>query len=267
MSTINFRTSGTLLANKTCIVTGAANGIGRAIAEAFAREQARLVLTDINTSAGQQLAKELCQQGCEALFLEHDVTDEQQWQQVFESAVTEFGGLQVLVNNAGGGTYNDIENLSLEAWQGIMSLNLDSCFIGTQLAIKTMKDNGGGSIINVSSIGGLVGSANLVAYSSAKAGVKLLTKCAALHCGQNQYNIRINSVHPGLIKTESGLDMASKATGMSAEEAEAAFATLHPIGRIGLPSEIAEGVLFLASNNSSFMTGSELVIDGGYTAQ
>lgn len=255
------------LSNKTCIVTGAANGIGRAITLALAGEGANLILTDIDTNAGARLESELTAKQCKARFVAHDVTDEVQWLAVFEQAVSEFGQVDVLVNNAGGGTYNDIESLDLAQWKGIISLNLDSCFIGTQLAVKQMKQNGGGSIINISSVGGLVGSSNLVAYSSAKAGVKLLTKCAALHCGEKQYNIRVNSIHPGLVKTKSGLDMASKATGMSAEEAEAAFATLHPIGRIGLPDEIAQGVLFLASDKSSFMTGSEMVIDGGYTAQ
>lgn len=255
------------LANKTCIVTGAANGIGRAIAECLAEQGANLVLTDIAVEAGEEVAQALNNKGKSAIFIEHDVTNETNWQTMFAEALKQYPSIDVLVNNAGGGTYNDIESLDFSGWRQIMAVNLDSCFLGTQLAVKHMKDNGGGSIINISSVGGLVGSSNLVAYSSAKAGVKLLSKCAALHCGQNQYNIRVNSVHPGLVKTESGIDMATKATGMSAEEAEAAFATLHPIGRIGNPSEIAEGVLFLASEKSSFMTGSELVIDGGYTAQ
>lgn len=255
------------LNNKTCIVTGAANGIGRAIALAFAEQGANVILTDIDIEAGERLEQELTTKQSSAKFVAHDVSDETQWQRVFDVANKQFGGIDVLVNNAGGGTYNDIESLSLAQWRGVIGLNLDSCFIGTQLAVKHMKETGGGSIINVSSVGGLVGSSNLVAYSSAKAGVKLLTKCAALHCGEKNYNIRVNSVHPGLIKTESGIDMASKATGMSPAEAEAAFASLHPIGRIGLPDEIAQGVLFLASDKSSFMTGSELVIDGGYTAQ
>jgi 3(or 17)beta-hydroxysteroid dehydrogenase len=144
---------------------------------------------------------------------------------------------------------------------------MDSTFIGTQMAILAMKNSGGGSIINLSSVGGLVGTATLAPYSAAKAGVKLFTKCAAIHCGQKGYNIRVNTVHPGLIKTPAGIEMASKATGMSPEAAEAAFATLHPIGRIGRPDEIATAVLFLASDESSFATGGEFVIDGGYTAQ
>ncbi len=252
---------------KVCLITGAANGLGAATARLLASEGGRMVLTDIDRDRGELLATELQQAGAEAIFLSHNVTLEEEWQTVFDALLTQFGRLDVLVNNAGGGTYNDLETLSLEDWRNIISLNLDSTFIGTQLAVKTMKASGGGSIINMSSVGGLVGSPNLVAYSAAKAGVKLFSKAAAIHCGQQRYNIRINSVHPGLIKTESGMEMASKATGMSVEDAEAAFSAMHPIGRIGLPEEIAAMVLFLASDESSFATGGEFVVDGGYTAQ
>lgn len=252
---------------KVCLITGAANGLGAATARLLASEGGRMVLTDIDRSRGEVLAAELQQAGAEAIFLSHNVTLEDEWHSVFDALLSQFGRLDVLVNNAGGGTYNDLETLTLAEWRNIISLNLDSTFIGTQLAVKTMKESGGGSIINMSSVGGLVGSPNLVAYSAAKAGVKLFSKAAAIHCGQQAYNIRINTVHPGLIKTESGMEMASKATGMSPAEAEAAFSAMHPIGRIGKPEEIAAMVLFLASDESSFATGAEFVIDGGYTAQ
>jgi len=252
---------------KVCLITGAASGLGEATARLLAAEGGQLVLTDINTEKGEALAQELCQAGNEATFLSQDVTQEEDWQSVFNTLLGQYGKIDVLVNNAGGGTYNDLETLSLTEWRAIISLNLDSTFLGTQLAVKSMKETGGGTIINLSSVGGLVGSPNLVAYSAAKAGVKLFTKCAAIHCGQQGYNIRINSIHPGLIKTESGMEMASKATGMSPEQAEAAFASMHPIGRIGKPHEIATAVLYLASDESSFATGAEFVIDGGYTAQ
>lgn len=253
--------------DKTCLITGAANGLGAATAKLLSREGGKIVLTDIDAAKGEQLAQEIRDAGAEALFIRHDVTSETDWSNVIARTLGKFGRLDVLVNNAGGGTYNDIETLSLADWKAIIALNLDSTFIGTQLAIRTMKDTGGGSIINMSSVGGLVGSPNLVAYSAAKAGVKLFTKSVAIHCGAQNYNIRVNSVHPGLIKTESGMEMASKATGMSPEEAEAAFASMHPIGRIGKPAEIANMVLFLASDESSFATGGEFVVDGGYTAQ
>lgn len=255
------------LQDKTAIITGAASGLGQAMAERFAEEGAKLLLTDINTEAGEALAATLRDQGHDVVFSRQDVTSEDDWQDLFESLEQHHGKLDVLVNNAGGGTYNDIETLTLKQWQSIIRLNLDSTFLGIQCAIASMKETGGGSIINLSSVGGLVGSPNLVAYSAAKAGVKLLTKSTAVHCGQHGYNIRINSIHPGLIKTPAGIEMATKATNMSPADAEAAFATLHPIGRIGLPREIADGAVFLASDESSFMTGSELVIDGGYTAQ
>lgn len=253
--------------NKVALVTGAAQGLGFAMSEALAREGARVFLTDINGEVGEQAATTLRAQGAAATFLEHDVTRESDWQRVFETVLGRAQRLDVLVNNAGGGTGNDIENTSLARWKDLIALNLDSAFIGTQMAIRAMKAGGGGSIVNVSSVGGLVGTASLVAYSSAKAGVRLLTKCAAIHCGQKGYGIRVNSLHPGLARTVSGIDMAVKATGLPADQAEKVLASFHPIGRIAEPLEIAAGVVFLASDESSFMTGAELVIDGGYTAQ
>lgn len=253
--------------DKICLVTGAANGLGEAAVKLLAEEGATVILTDIDEERGENLAQEIRDTGAQALFIRHDVTSEDDWQSVFSTLTERYGRLDVLVNNAGGGTYNDVETLSLKDWKHIIALNLDSTFLGTQMAIKSMKESGGGSIINMSSVGGLVGSPNLVAYSAAKAGVKLFSKSVALHCGAKKYNIRVNTVHPGLIKTESGMEMASKATGLSVEEAEGAFAAMHPIGRIGKPVEIANMVLFLASDESSFATGGEFVVDGGYTAQ
>ncbi len=252
--------------NKVCLVTGGANGIGEAISRLLAQEGATVVITDIADEKGLQLAEELTQAGTTAYYRHQDVTNEEQWKALFDWLETEVGRLDVMVNNAGGGTYNDLETLSLSDWRQIMALNVDSAFLGTQNAVALMKKGGGGSVINMSSVGGLVGSPNLVAYSAAKAAVKLFSKCAAIHCGQQGYNIRVNTVHPGLIKTEAGMDMATKATGMSAQEAEAAFTTLHPIGRLGEPVEIAAMVLFLASDESGFATGGEFVVDGGYTA-
>ena len=255
------------ITDKICLVTGGANGLGEATSRLLAEEGGTIILTDIDETRGETLVQEIRDSGAQALFIRHDVTSEDDWENVFAKVIEHCGKLDVLVNNAGGGTYNDVETLSLKDWKNIIALNLDSTFMGTQMAIKSMKETGGGSIINMSSVGGLVGSPNLVAYSAAKAGVKLFSKSVALHCGQNNYNIRVNTVHPGLIKTESGMEMASKATGMSVEDAETAFATMHPIGRIGKPIEIANMVLFLASDESSFATGGEFIVDGGYTAQ
>ena len=253
--------------DKVVIVTGAAQGLGEAMARMLAREGAIVVATDINEAGVKAVAADIVKNGGRAEGLLHDVISEEGWQKIFDHTLGRYKRLDVLINNAGGGTYADLETVSLQEWRRVLSLNLDSTFIGTQMAIAAMKTTGGGSIINLSSVGGLVGTATLAPYSAAKAGIKLFTKCAAIHCGQKGYNIRVNTVHPGLIKTPAGIEMASKATGMSAEAAEAAFATLHPIGRIGRPDEIASAVLFLASDESSFATGGEFVIDGGYTAQ
>lgn len=252
--------------NKVCLVTGGASGIGEAISRLLANEGATVIITDIAEDKGRALVADICQSGGKAFYRHQDVTSEEQWRTLFDWIETDMGRLDVLVNNAGGGTYNDLETLSLDDWHNIMALNVDSAFLGTQRAVALMKKDTGGSIINMSSVGGLVGSPNLVAYSAAKAAVKLLSKSAAIHCGQRGYNVRVNTVHPGLIKTEAGMDMATKATGMNAQEAEAAFTMLHPIGRLGKPDEIAAMVLFLASEESSFATGGEFVVDGGYTA-
>lgn len=252
--------------NKICLVTGGANGIGEAISRLLVSEGATVVITDLADEKGKALVAELSTADAQVYYRHQDVTNEAQWNELFDWLETDLGRLDVMVNNAGGGTYNDLETLSLSDWHKVMALNVDSTFLGTQRAVALMKKGIGGSIVNMSSVGGLVGSPNLVAYSAAKAAVKLFSKCAAIHCGQQGYNIRVNTVHPGLIKTEAGMDMATKATGMSADEAEAAFTMLHPIGRLGRPTEIAAMVLFLASDESSFATGGEFVVDGGYTS-
>lgn len=257
----------TRLKDKVCIVTGAAHGIGAATARALVREGARVTLTDIDEPAGAALAAELRDGGADAAFLRHDVADAAQWDIVFESVLGRHGRLDVLVNNAGLGTYNDIETVSLEDWRRIMAINVDGTFLGTQKAIRAMKETGGGAIVNVASVASFIGAPSLAAYSASKGAVLMLTKSAATYCGQRGYNIRVNAIHPGLIDTRAGVEMARKATGAASnEEAVAFFTQLHPIGRIGKPEEIADGIVFLASAESSFMTGSSLVVDGGYTA-
>lgn len=252
------------LTGRTAIVTGAANGIGAAIVERLVAEEARVLATDVDEKGGQALAARFPER---VTFARHDAASEADWRAAWTLAEQAFGRVHVLVNNAGLGTYNDIESTTLAQWRAIMAVNLDGVFLGTQLAVLHMKERGGGSIVNISSVGGIIGTSNLVAYSASKAGVRLLSKCVAVHCGQRKYGIRVNSVHPGLVRTKAGLEMAQLATGMTAEQAEAAFASLHPIGRIGEPREIADAVLYLASDESSFVTGAELVVDGGFTAQ
>lgn len=255
------------LNGKVCIVTGAAHGIGAATARALVREGGRVTLTDIDEAAGQALAESLRAGGADAVFLHHDVAEPKGWDTVFDSVLERQGRLDVMVNNAGLGTYNDIETVSLEEWRRVMSINVDGAFMGTQRAIRAMKQTGGGAIVNVASVASFIGAPSLAAYSASKGAVLMLTKSAATYCGQRGYNIRVNTIHPGLIDTRAGVEMARKATGAASdEEAVVVFTQLHPIGRIGKPEEIALGIVFLASAESSFITGSSLVVDGGFTA-
>lgn len=256
------------VADKVVIVTGAANGLGRAMAVALAREGARgVVLTDIDVAAGEAAAAELRKSGCDARFARHDVCSEADWAAIMDLTVGAYGRCDVLVNNAGGGTYSDIETCTPEEFRRVVALNLEGTFLGTQAAVKVMKQNGGGSIVNISSVAAMVGSPNLVAYCAAKAGIQALTRSAAVYCGERKYNIRMNSVHPGLIDTLSGREMARRATGQDDETALGIFATFHPIGRIGQPEDVAQAVVYLASDDSSFVTGTSLVVDGGMTAR
>ena len=252
---------------KTALVTGAAQGLGAAAAKALAAEGAVVFCSDIDGAGAENTAAEITSSGGRAFGFQHDAVSESDWASAIAFVTSRSDRLDVLVNNAGGGTFADFEALSLQEWRKITQLNLDSTFLGSQHGVKLMKGTGGGSIINMSSVAGLVGSPTVIPYSAAKGGVRLFSKSLALHCGARGYNIRVNSLHPGLIKTASGTEMASKAFGASAEEAEKMMASLHPIGRIGAPSDIAQAVVFLASDESAFITGAELIVDGGFTAQ
>ncbi|ATE61240.1 glucose 1-dehydrogenase [Thauera sinica] len=252
---------------KIALVTGAANGLGRATAAVLAREGALVLLTDIDDAGGEAAAEGIRAAGGKARYCHHDASSPDDWASVLARLDEAHGRLDILVNNAGGGTYNDIETVSLEQWRRIMAINLDATFIGTQSAIRWMKNTGGGNIINVSSVAAFSAAPNLAAYCAAKAGINMLSKSAAVYCGQKGYNIRINVVHPGLIETRSGVEMARLATGAARDEdAIAMFTALHPIGRIGQPDDIANGILYLASDESRFVTASSLIIDGGFTA-
>lgn len=179
--------------------------------------------------------------------------------------MTRFRRLDVLVNNAGVALAGDVEHTTLEKWRWLMGINLDGVFLGTRSAIGAMKAARSGSIINLSSIEGLVGDPNLAAYNASKGGVRLFTKSAALYCAKAGYNIRVNSIHPGYIWTPM-VESYAQTTG-NAEAARKTLESLHPVGHIGEPNDIAYGVLYVASDESKFVTGAELVIDGGYTAQ
>lgn len=250
------------VSNKVAIVTGGSKGLGLAVGELLAREGAKVALTDIDDKTGEAEAEKLRNQGLEVIYLHQDVSDAASWDKVVDKVVSKFGKLDILVNNAGIAINKNIEDETLEGWRKTQAINLDGVFLGTQAGIKAMKKIGGGSIINLSSIEGLIGDPLLTAYNASKGGVRIFSKSAALHVAKQGYGIRINTVHPGYIWTP----MVEKLCEIEPDRAEY-LKSLHPIGRLGRPEDVAYGVLYLASDESSFVTGSELVIDGGYTAQ
>lgn len=252
---------------KVCIVTGAALGLGEAACRLLAAEGGRIVLTDILDEAGEAAAASIRNAGGEAVFLHHDVADEAQWERVYAGAIERFGRVDVVVNNAGVGTGCPPDEQTLDDWRRLMAVNLDGVFLGTKHAIRAMRRNDppGGSIINLSSIEGLVGDPNLGAYNASKGGVTIYTKSVALYCGRERLGIRVNSVHPGYIWTPMVENYLKQAGDL--EAGRRALDAMHPIGHVGEPDDIAFGILYLASDESKFVTGSALVIDGGYTAQ
>jgi 3(or 17)beta-hydroxysteroid dehydrogenase len=250
---------------KAAIVTGGALGIGRACALKLAEEGAADTVTDIDAAKGSLVVEEIRGQGGDAIFVEQDVADEARWEHVMRVVIDRYKKLDVLVNNAGVALAKDVEHTTLEEWRWLMSINLDGVFLGTKHAVQTMKVNRSGSIVNLSSIEGLVGDPNLAAYNASKGGVRLLTKSAALYCAKAGYNIRVNSVHPGYIWTPM-VENFLKSQGDVAQGRKM-LDSLHPVGHVGEPDDIAYGVLYLASDEAKFVTGTELVIDGGYTAQ
>ena len=248
---------------KVAIVTGGAGGMGHAIAALLANEGAAVTITDVNEAVGRQVAAEIKSGGGRAVFIQHDVSSESDWRRVIERTMAEFGKLDVLVNNAGIMIVKEIENMTLEEWRRLMSVNLDGVFLGTKHAVPAMRKSGGGSIINMSSAAGIIGTAhNTAAYSASKGAVRLFTKASALEFSKigHNYNIRVNSVHPGVIDTP--MTAAMRQPGVVGDEME----HIMPIGFLGKPIDIAYGVLYLASDESRLVTGAELVIDGGWTA-
>ncbi len=258
---------GARVAGKVALVTGAASGIGLACARRLAAQGAAVLLTDINATAGEAAAEALAQEGAQVAFAVQDVTLEPVWEQVIALAEERFGALHVLVNNAGIAVAGRLVDLSLQDWQRQQAINLDGVFLGIKHAIPAMLRAGSGSIINISSVAGLRGANRLAAYCATKGGVRLLSKAMAVECGAEGWPIRVNSVHPGIIDTAIWNTIAPAALeeGANAVDLDAMTATV-PLHRPGDPGDIANGVLFLASDDSSYMTGSELVIDAGFTA-
>jgi 3(or 17)beta-hydroxysteroid dehydrogenase len=244
------------LAGKTALVTGGASGLGLAICQRFVAEGASVVIADIDDAAGQLLAGEL---GASAQFERLDVSQESDWQSVFER----LGKLDILVNNAGITTLGSIEDVTLEQFRHEFEIDVVGVFLGCKAGVAKMKVNGGGSIINMSSMTGVRAQADLVAYNGAKAAVTHMTKSVALHCAKQGYGIRCNSVHPGAIHTPI-LDKVM-AQSDNPEALYAGWIATHPIGRLGKPEEIAAICVYLASDESAFATGAEFRIDGGST--
>lgn len=249
------------LSDKTALVTGAASGIGRAVAERLAAEGARVAVADVNRDAGVAVAEAI---GDGAVFVDLDVTSEESWQAAVAAVADAFGGLDILVNSAGIIDLKSIEDTSLADWRRVMAVNLDGTFLGCRFGVQAMKGSGGGSIVNMSSVSGLVGGANLAAYNASKGGVRLLTKSVALHCARKGYGIRCNSVHPSFVATPMVDDIAGSAR--DPDKAMAGMASQIPLGRLGEAEEVAGMVAYLASDEAAFVTGSEFVIDGGLTA-
>ena len=252
----------TRVAGKVALVTGAASdpGLGREIARALAREGARLVVTDVDEPGVQACADEIRKAGGESLALRHDVTRESDWQNAIARALEAFGRLDVLVNNAGIAVLKPLEQLSLADWNRQIEVNLTSVFLGCKHVAAAMRQSGGGSIVNVSSVAGLIGLRTAVAYGASKGGVRIATKSIALELAPDR--IRCNSVHPGFIWT----NMQAQAMHTS-DPGKVQLGPLVPLGGLGEPRDIAECVLYLASDESKYVTGAEFTVDGGMTAQ
>ncbi len=248
------------LENKVALISGGARGMGAAEARMFAREGARVVIGDVLDVEGRQVEAEINEVGGECVFVHLDVTQESQWRQAVETAVARFGKLDVLVNNAGIVRRTLVEDTTAEEWDLIMDVNAKGVFLGTKAAIPEMRKAGGGSIINISSISGMLGQDYVSgAYNASKGAVRIFTKSTAVQYAKE--GIRVNSIHPGAIDTPMAGERLTNPELQQQAEARS------PMGRTAHPDEVAYGVLFLASDESSFMTGSEVVIDGGYSAQ
>jgi 3(or 17)beta-hydroxysteroid dehydrogenase len=263
------------VAGKVAIVTGAASGIGAACARALAREGARVALTDIAQAEAEAVSAQINRGGGTAVALRHDVGEEKDWAAVIAATIRTFGRLDVLVNNAGISSRSSLLDTTLDDWRALMRINLDGVFLGTRAAIGAMqaadrpKDRLG-SVINMSSVLGLVGGAGVAAYSASKGAVRLFTKAVALECADKGWRVRVNSVHPGYISTpllDNALARRAAAEGSDVDVLRGQLVERHPLGRLGTPEDVANGVVYLASDESAFVTGCEMVIDGGYTAR
>jgi NAD(P)-dependent dehydrogenase (short-subunit alcohol dehydrogenase family) len=263
--------TGGRVAGKVALVTGGSSGIGAGCAQLLAREGAAVVITDIQDEKGKWLAEDLVKAGLKAVYLHHDVTSEDEWIAVVAEVEKLHGRLDILVNNAGIGIgCPDITQMSLADWRRQQAINVEGVFLGIKHGLKLMRKAGnGGSIINMSSVAGLKGAAILAGYCATKGAVRLFTKAIALECGQMKDGVRVNSVHPGLIETPIWLTITNPSgEGTNAPpDIDAMSAMAVPLGVKGVPEDIAKGVLWLACDESRYVTGAELVIDGGLSVR
>ncbi|MGI9475279.1 MAG: SDR family NAD(P)-dependent oxidoreductase [Hyphomicrobiaceae bacterium] len=264
------------LDGKVALLSGAARGIGGQTARRMSQAGAKVVIGDVLEEPGKALAQEINDEGGDARFVRLDVTSEADWNAAVEAATDAHGGLDILVNNAGVFLGRDVEEVSLDDWHRLVSVNLTGVFLGTKLCAPALRESAkdskhGSAIVNLASIAGLVGSQLDQLYSMTKGGVTTFTKATALSFGRRGDRIRVNSIHPGVIETDMGAQTftarANMAGSNDTESARQQALNLHPIGRLGVADDIALGIVFLASDDAGFMTGSGLVVDGGYTAQ
>lgn len=246
--------------NKIAVVTGGGLGIGRATAVRLAEEGARVAVTDINEEAGRETVAQITEAGREAAFFEHDVASEEEWERVVADVQDTFGVPDVLVNNAGIYRIASIEDVTVEDWHQLMDVNVTGVLLGMKHCTPLMREAGQGSVINLSSVAGLVGVAGHACYGASKGAVRTMTKDAAIELAEA--GVRVNSIHPAYIDTQMA-DYGAEALHASKEELDA----MHPIGHMGEPDDVAYAVVYLASEESKFVTGTELVLDGGFTAQ
>jgi 3(or 17)beta-hydroxysteroid dehydrogenase len=261
------------LDGKVALISGAARGIGAETAKLMIEAGAKVAIGDVLDERGRETVRSF---GADALYHHLDVTQEDSWQEMIAAATARFGGIDILVNNAGMFLGKGIEEASLDEWHRLVAINMTGVFLGTKLAVPALRERAvgtahGSAIVNLASIAGLVGSQLDPLYSMTKGGVTLFTKSAALEFARKGYRIRVNSIHPGVIQTDMGEQtFTARARNMGSNDADAArqiALSTHPIGRLGVPNDIAKGIVFLASDDAGFMTGAGLVVDGGLTAQ
>lgn len=246
---------------KKAFITGGAQGLGACFARMLADEGAAVAVTDVNLKGAQETAAAINEKHPGAAFaFSHDVTKKEDWESALKGAADAMGGISVLINNAGIGSFGSVESESFENWRRVQDIDVDSIFIGTQLAMPYLKENQPGSIINISSVSGLRADGNFIAYNAAKAAVLMMSKSIALHCAKSGYDIRSNSVHPVFTRTAILEPMISDGN-------EKRLTRQIPLGRLGEPEDIGYCILYLAADESRFVTGSEFTIDGGITAR